>query len=93
MYNELVDIIIKCITGQPLNRNDEAGLYYSLSRIYGEGNVLTEIAIDEGRTVYFGCAIREAGKWKVYNLAGSGVGVVVKWGKRFQLCRRLGNDK
>ena len=90
MNGDLWNIIYKCATGKILNRNDEANLYYFLAELYGEDNILTELEINEDHTFYFGCAMREGGKWKVYNLAGSGVGVVVKIGKRFRLCRKVG---
>lgn len=93
MQCELWNVIYKCITGKVINRNDEAGLYNFLSGMYGEENILTALEINEDHIFYFGCAIREAGKWKVYNLAGPGVGVVVKLGRRYQLCRRMDNDK
>lgn len=86
---DLENVLIKCAKGEKVNRNDECALFYSLEKIFGEENVLTEINLDNEKDYYFGCAIRQNGKWKVYNLIGTG-GVVVKFGKRFALCVKAG---
>ena len=79
---EFEKIIIKLIRGEKVNRFDEENLYYFLATYYGAHNVITEIKISENGVEYFGCAVCDCGKWRVYNLCGSGDGVVVKRGKR-----------
>lgn len=86
---ELGNILLKCVKGEKVNRNDECVLFNALVELFGEENVLTEINFDNEEDVYFGCAIRQDGKWKVYNLIGTG-GVVVKCGRRFSLRVRVG---
>ena len=86
---DLGNVLIKCARGKKVDRNDECTLFHLLEKIYGGENVLTEIKLDDEETYYFGCAIRQNGKWKVYNLIGTG-GVVVKFGKRFALCVKAG---
>lgn len=84
------DIVVKIIRGEKVNRIDEENLFYFLAKFYGERNVLTEIVINENGVEYFGCAVRDCGKWRVYNLAGTGEGVVVKMENRARLAVKVG---
>lgn len=86
---DLGNVLIKCVKGEKVDRNDECILFNTLAEIFGEENVLTEIDFGNKDDVYFGCAIRQNGKWKVYNLIGAG-GVVIKCGKRFALRVKVG---
>lgn len=83
------NVLFKCVQGERVDRNDECVVYNTLAEIFGEENVLTEIDLENKDDVYFGCAIRQNGKWKVYNLIGTG-GVVIKFGKRFALRVKVG---
>lgn len=85
---DLGNVLVKCVKGETVNRDDEMVLYNTLSEIYGDDNVLTNICLEKD-DFYFGCAIRINGQWKVYNLIGEG-GVVVKFGKHFSLCVKAG---
>ena len=87
---EIGKIVVKIVRGENVNRIDEENLYNFLVKFYGEKNVLTEIVINEGFVEYFGCAICDCGKWRVYNLAGTGSGVVVKMGNRPRLAVKVG---
>ena len=82
------ELFKKIVNKEFINRNDEKMLYDIIVRLFGEGNVLTEIEIEDHKTIYFGCAIRKDGKWIVYNLVGDKDGVVVKIGKCFHLLTR-----
>lgn len=88
---EFEKIVIKLIRGEKINRIDEEYLYYFLATYYGANNVITELTINENGVEYFGCAVRDSGKWRVYNLAGSAEGVVIKRGKRFHLYVKVGD--
>ena len=87
--SDLGNVLIKCVKGEKVNRNDEEILYNRLGEIFGYENVLTEINLENDDDYYFGCAIRMNEQWRVYNLIGDG-GVVVKFGRHFSLCVKAG---
>lgn len=86
---DIIDVFESVVKGEKVNRNHEIALYEFLVECVGEGNVLTEILYKDDKVVYFGCAVRIEGKWKVYNLIGTG-GVVVSIGKRAHLAMKVG---
>lgn len=87
---EFEKIVIKLIRGEKVNRIDEENLYYFLATYYGAKNVITELIINENGVEYFGCAVCDCGKWRVYNLVGMGEGVVVKMGRRARIAVKVG---
>lgn len=87
---EFEKIVIKLIRGEKVNRIDEENLYYFLATYYGAKNVITELKINENGVEYFGCAVCDCGKWRVYNLAGNGDGIVIKRGKHYYLSVKVG---
>ena len=86
---DIIDVFESVIKGEKVDRIHESVLYDFLVDCVGDGNVLTEILYKEKKIVYFGCAVRIGGKWKVYNLIGTG-GVVVDIGNRPYLAMKVG---
>lgn len=84
---EVFEAVVK---GEKINRIHEETLYYFLVECVGEYNVLTQILIKDDKVIYFGCAVRINGKWKVYNLIGTG-GVVVDIANRPYLAMKVGD--
>lgn len=87
---DIMDVFEAVVKGEKVNRIHESVLYDFLVDIVGDGNVLTEILFKGKKVVYFGCAVRIDGKWKVYNLIGTG-GVVVSIGARPYLAMKVGD--
>lgn len=87
---EFEKIIMKIVRGEKVNILDEENLYYFLATYYGANNVITKLKINENAVEYFGCAVCDCGKWRVFNLVGSGDGIVVKCGKSHRLFVKVG---
>lgn len=86
---DIMDVFEAVVKNEKVDRMHEAVLYDFLVDCVGEGNVLTEILYKDKKIIYFGCAVRIEGKWKVYNLIGTG-GVVVDIGSRPYLAMKVG---
>lgn len=86
---DIVDVFEAVVKGEKVDRIHEEVLYDFLVDCVGDGNVLTEILYKDKKIIYFGCAVRIDGKWKVYNLIGTG-GVVVNIANRPYLAMKVG---
>lgn len=87
---DIIDVFKAVVKGERVNRIHEEVLYNFLVDCVGEYDALTEILVKDDKVVYFGCAVRISGKWKVYNLIGTG-GVVVSIGARPYLAMKVGD--
>lgn len=86
---DIMGVFEAVVKGEKVDRRHEAVLYDFLVDCVGDGNVLTEILYKDKKVIYFGCAVRIEGKWKVYNLIGTG-GVVVDIANRPYLAMKVG---
>ena len=86
---DIIDVFEAVVKGEKVDRIHEEVLYDFLVDCVGDGNVLTEILYKDKKIIYFGCAVRIDGKWKVYNLIGTG-GVVVNIANRPYLAMKVG---
>lgn len=86
---DIIEVFEAVVKGERVNRIHEETLFHFLEECVGEYNVLTEILVKDDNVLYFGCAVRIEGKWKVYNLIGTG-GVVVNICNRPHLAMKVG---